>query len=225
MITNEEVEQWKPLIIKIANKYRNNPYKLELEDIEQIGYIGLIRGLKVFDEERGIQLKTHLYNYIQWSIKRELEYWKHDKRATLHKSSSIDISIGEDNDITIGETIQDSSINIENNVIDNLLIDRYREEVIKTLKDHKEQQVELMVLFNDSSMEHISSKLNLDIENTRKIHKKARDKLGRNMFIRTRYKEYKRSISLERYESINYHRNTQNVATEIIRLEQQLFGI
>jgi RNA polymerase sigma factor (sigma-70 family) len=225
MITNEDVKKWKPLIKKVSWKYRNNKYRLDLEDIEQIGYIGLIRGLKCFNDDKGVKIQTHLYNYIKWSIDKELEYWKHDKRCTLHQSTSIDIKLNDAEDLTLGEMLEDISINIEKSVIDGLIVEKYREEIIKTLTNPQEQQIILMVLFDDLNAESISKKLNLNIENTRRFYKRGRDKLGRNMFIRSRYKEYKQNMCIERYKSINYYDNTENTTLKVMELEQQLFKI
>lgn len=225
MITDEDVKQWKPLIKKIAYKYRNNPYKLELEDIEQIGYIGLIRGLKSFDETKGMQLKTHLYNYIKWDIDKEIVYQKHDKRCTLSQSTSIDIKINDTEDLTLGEMLEDSNINLEESIINNIIIERYRTEIIKTLTDHQERKIMLMVLFDDLSMEEVSKRLKLDIKETRKIYQRSKEKIRRNMFIRVRYREYRESMRIEKYKSINYYDNVESTVFKTIELEQQLFKI
>lgn len=225
MITNEDVNKWKPLIKKIAYKYRSNSYRLDAEDIEQVGYIGLIRGLKCFNNDKGVKLQTHLYNYIKWAIDKELEYWKHDKRCTLHQSTSMDIKLNDTEDLTLGEMIEDSSANIEESVIDNVIVERYREEIIKTLTDHQERKVILMTLFNDLSIEYISKSLKLDIEEVRQSYRKAKDRIRRNMFIRSRYREYKDNMRIENYKSINYYGNTEKIAFKTIKLEQQLFKL
>ena len=43
MITNEDYIKYEPMIYKIANRFKNNIYKLEVDDLVQIGAIGLIR--------------------------------------------------------------------------------------------------------------------------------------------------------------------------------------
>lgn len=225
MVTDEDIKQWKPLIKKISYKYRNNPYKLDLEDIEQIGYIGLIRGLKSFNEDLGVKIKTHLYNYIKWDIDKELEYWKHNKRTTLLQSTSLDVKINDTEDLTLGEMIEDSSINIEESVINNMIIDRYRTEIIKTLTDHHEREIIFPILFNDLSIEEVSKSLKIDIEESRKIYRRSKDKIRKNMFIRSRYREYKENIRIEKYQSIKYYGNTEMAVFKADKLEQQLFKI
>ena len=135
MVTNEDVKKWKPLVKKISYKYINNPYRLELEDIEQIGYIGLIKGLRKFDNAKGNKLVSYLYSNIKWTIDRELDYLKLDKRCTLNQSTSLDITISDDENLTIADTLIDFKINIVEEVEEKLLIQEYKKQIEKTLVD------------------------------------------------------------------------------------------
>ncbi|MDU5494029.1 MAG: hypothetical protein E6094_13965 [Clostridium perfringens] len=49
MITNEDYIKYESMIYKITNKFKNNIYKLEIDDLVPIWAIGLIRGFNTYD--------------------------------------------------------------------------------------------------------------------------------------------------------------------------------
>ena len=119
-MTNEEYIQWIPLIKKLALKYKNNIFKIELEDLEQIASIGLFKGFKSYNESKGMSLKTWLYNSAERAIFREFTDMKRIKRQSSYESISLNTPIGED-DAYLGDIIPDTNVNVENDVVDKLL--------------------------------------------------------------------------------------------------------
>ena len=73
MITNEDYIKYEPMIYKIANKFKNNIYKLEIEDLIQIGAIWLIRGFNTYDETKDWKKDTMIYSCIKRAILREYQ--------------------------------------------------------------------------------------------------------------------------------------------------------
>ena len=55
------------LIWSIVNRFKNRGY--EVEDLYQIGAIGLIKAIKKFDESYGVKLSTYAVPYIIGEIK------------------------------------------------------------------------------------------------------------------------------------------------------------
>ena len=222
MITNEEIKKWKPLVKKISYKYINNPYRLELEDIEQIGYIGLIKGLRKFDNAKGNKLVSYLYSNIKWTIDRELDYLKLDKRCTLNQSTSLDITISDDENLTIADTLIDFKINIVEAVEEKLLMQEYKEQIEKTLVDPLYTDIAFRILFNDLSLEDTAIELGLSLDYVKAKYRLIKDRLRRNMFIRSRYKEYIENKGEESYKYINYYKNVEYVALSKIGLEEAM---
>lgn len=120
--------QWRPLIKKVAWKYRNNIFKIELEDLEQIASVGLFKGFENYDDSRGTSLKTWLYNAAERAIFREFTDMKRIKRQSSYESVSLSTPTGED-DTYLEEIIPDNNVNVENDVTDMLLVESYKEEV------------------------------------------------------------------------------------------------
>ena len=71
-MTDKEYLQYKPMLIKIANKFKNNPYGIDIEDIMQIGSLGMIRAFETYQEDKEIKFSTYAYNCISWSIKKRV---------------------------------------------------------------------------------------------------------------------------------------------------------
>ncbi|QEZ68940.1 hypothetical protein D4A35_08335 [Paraclostridium bifermentans] len=222
MIKDDDIKQWTPLIKKITWKYRNNPYKLELEDLEQIGYIGLLKGLRSFNEDLGVEIQTYLYRCIKWSIDKELEYWKNNRRIAICSSSSLDISIGDDNEYTARDLIEDKNVNIEEHVSQSILIDRYKIEIKKTIKCPKEQLFAILILIYDLSIKDAAERINLDLDIAKKMNKSIKDRLKRNLFIRTQWRNYCSYKLQSKLKNINYMLNTESIAVDKIMLEQKL---
>lgn len=225
MITDTDIEKWKPLVCKVAYRYKNNPYKIELEDLQQVGYIGLIKGLKNFEEDKGNTLKTHLFNYIDWTIKRELSHYKRLKRKINNDIASLDIFVGEEKDATLADLIEDPYTNIEDEVSEKIIMDRYVYEIKKTLHDPLDVKLALLLLIDDMSIFDISNMLSIDIEEANKRRKSIKDKLRRNMFIRLRYREYKNILAINMYNYINYYDEPDRVTIRKYDAEQILFKL
>lgn len=65
------------LVYKIASKYR---YQYDIEDLFQVGMIGLINAYKNYDESLGTKFSTYAYNYILGEI---VKYIKKDRMISV----------------------------------------------------------------------------------------------------------------------------------------------
>ena len=64
-------------------------HMIDKDDLEQLGYIGLIKGIKSYDATKNTKLSTHLYNHIKWSIQKGVR--KHSlRRANRSDNSTVD---------------------------------------------------------------------------------------------------------------------------------------
>ena len=76
-LSDEMVNKYKPLVKSIARKYVNSG---ELpEDLEQIGFLGLLNALQLFNEEKGVKFIT----YATWLINGEIRHYIRDKYAIV----------------------------------------------------------------------------------------------------------------------------------------------
>ena len=189
-MTDEEYMQWRPLIKKVAWKYRNNIFKVELEDLEQIASIGLFKGFENYNDSRGASLKTWLYSSAERAILREFTDMKRIKRQSSYESISLSTPTGED-DTYLEEMIPDSSINIENDVTDRLLIASYKGEVESCLFG-REREVVYKTLFQDKTYAELAREYNITNQRVRDIQIKGfRNLRHKSRMIRDKWMELK----------------------------------
>ena len=65
-----EIERWRPVAVRIAVEHVAVGYRAgyELDDLIQIGVIGLIDGIDTYQPGRGMKLRTWLYCKARWAI-------------------------------------------------------------------------------------------------------------------------------------------------------------
>lgn len=194
MCSNEDVEMWTPLVIKISKKYENDFEKFgyELEDIKQVAYIGLIKGLEGFKEGKGTTIKTYLYNCCKWQIQREIHNLTRAKRFVNNNTltRSLDNYIDDKEELTLSDIVQDDSVNVEAKVLEEIVIKEYIEEIQNKL-EKTDREIIMLKIFDGYAYREIANKLNLDYKKTSNYYNSARKKLiNRSLFIRRQYEKY-----------------------------------
>jgi len=76
-ITDEQIVEYQPLVKSIAYKFINSGEPLE--DLEQVGYIGLINAITLYNQNRGIKFIT----YATWLISGEIRHYIRDKHQVI----------------------------------------------------------------------------------------------------------------------------------------------
>ena len=76
-ITNEQIISYQPLVRSIASKFLNSGEMLE--DLEQIGFIGLINAFNLYNDSRGVKFET----YATWLISGEIRHFIRDKHQSI----------------------------------------------------------------------------------------------------------------------------------------------
>jgi RNA polymerase sigma-B factor len=76
-ITDDQITEYQPLVKSIAYKFKNSGEPLE--DLEQVGYIGLINALNLYNKNRGIKFIT----YATWLISGEIRHYIRDKHQVI----------------------------------------------------------------------------------------------------------------------------------------------
>jgi len=76
-ITDDQIIKYQPLVKNIAYKFINSGEPLE--DLEQVGYIGLINAIKLYNQNRGIKFIT----YATWLISGEIRHYIRDKHQVI----------------------------------------------------------------------------------------------------------------------------------------------
>jgi len=79
---NKEVEEndvikYQPLVKTIAYKFINSGEPME--DLEQLGYIGLINALNLYNKQKNVKFET----YASWFISGEIRHYIRDKHQSI----------------------------------------------------------------------------------------------------------------------------------------------
>lgn len=213
-MSNETYLQYKPMIVKIANKYKNNKYDITLDDLVQIGAIGLMNGINSYDSNNcKHSLTTHLYNNIRWEIQKEL--YKHIKKDKF-KIVSIETPIGDD--ITLADTLEDD-IDVFRDVEDALFIDECTEQFKKSLKNELDVKIALDYTFKNISVEDLAELYKIEYEEMQKLVIQYKNRLRRNLKLRKLHVE---AIDA-RIKNINgYSKGADEIALLKINLENKI---
>lgn len=208
-MTNEEYLKWEPLIKKIAYKYRNNIYKIEIDDLIQIGAIGLMYAFEHYKDDRGASFQTFAYDCIERTIFREFDNMKRIKRQADYKSTSFDAPINADGDLYLEEVISDDNVNVEATVINKLIIEKYKEEINLVLTG-KEKDIVYKTLFEDIKFIDLAKEYGIHHSRVHDIQKRGfRNLKNKSPMIRDRWLKMKEE-ELEN-KLISAYQNTENV--------------
>ena len=185
-MTDKEYLQYEPMLIKIANRFKNNPYGIDIEDIMQIGSIGMIRAFDTYQEDKEIKFSTYVYNCISWSIRREFSNLKRIKQQ--YTFTSLDYEIDEEN--SMYEIIPNSSVNVENEVIEEMTLQEYIQE-FKNILTLTKANIFIDRYVNELQIKDIASKYNKKDSAINSILRQSRSELMRKSFrIRNEYERY-----------------------------------
>jgi len=76
-ITDAQITEYQPLVKNISYKFINSGEPLE--DLEQVGYVGLINAFNLYNQERGVKFET----YATWLISGEIRHYIRDKHQAI----------------------------------------------------------------------------------------------------------------------------------------------
>ena len=71
------ISKYRPLVRSIAKQYHKSGEPIE--DLEQIGYLGLLNALQLFNKKRGVKFTT----YATWLINGEIRHYLRDKHTVV----------------------------------------------------------------------------------------------------------------------------------------------
>lgn len=212
---NDLIELNRGIVYKIANKYKrvNRRYDIDSievpEDLVQAGYLGLIEAAQRYRFD--IENKAKFITYSVYWIEREIYFCANgrgDKEVYNNKfyneCSSLNISIGSDNDTELETIIEDTEHGFEN-VEDKLYLMNLRKElegVMQTQNTLKEREVlKLRYGWNTSTMtlNDIGEIFNIPGNTVRNIEHAALRKLRNSMWAKKNMKEFAELGYIEAY--------------------------
>lgn len=209
-------DKWKRLVYKVAKKRLIflTSFGYELEDVIQVGAIGLIKGVSNYNKDTGYSEVTFFYKCIDNEILKEVQALRRDKRLINKNAISIETSISTDsNDLTLLETISDDSINIEKDIEDKMMKNFILCEM-KNWLNNIEYEVLYFRVFMDFTFSEISQILGLEGSyHARKIEEDAKKRLiTHSAYFKSAYHELKKDI--EAKLDFKYQKSAEDVAID-----------
>lgn len=132
-MTDKGYLQYETMLIKIANRFKNNTHGIDIDDIKQIGSLGMIRAFETYKEEKGMSFDTYMYSCISWSVKREFHNLKR-----IHSQYAITSLYHEiDEGTNMYDIIPNSSVNVESEVLEYMTLQEYIQEFKSILSPTK----------------------------------------------------------------------------------------
>ena len=185
-MTDKEYLQYEPMLIKISNKFKNNPYGVDIEDIKQIGTLGMIRAFDTYQDDKGMSFNTYIYNCISWSIGKEFHNLK--RIHSQYTFTSLDHEIDEDTNMY--DIVPNSSVNVEYKVLEYMTLQEYIQEFRSILEPIK-AEIFIDKYVNDLQIKYIADKYNKKESAINNIFRQSRMELIRKSFrIRKEFDRY-----------------------------------
>ena len=133
-MSNDEYLRWQGLLYKVAKKFVGINSLYDIDDLIQIGAIGLAKGLETYESKSGIPIINYLANNISWTIYREI-----NKRKSIDAPISLYTPLGEDEDTILEEIIADEGVDVEEEIQEKIMMDYYEKECQRVLPKDKFQ--------------------------------------------------------------------------------------
>lgn len=203
---NDLIEQNKGAIMKVAKKFYINNNSIDIDDLIQEGYAGLIIAVNKYDfnRENKAQFITYAVNYIQQCMYSFLVGYSDKERKNnefYNNCTSLNTPIGEGEESELKDTIGGIDYNFEN-VEEKLYIQKLHEELDQAMKDNltlKERDViKLRNGWNDAkpmNLREIGEIYGIRFGTVREIENRSLRKLRNSKWGRTCI--YKKEIEEE----------------------------
>lgn len=189
-VNDEFCMQWKGLVYKISKKYIQNSMGLDLDDLMQIAFIGLISGGRSYNEDSGVPLMNYLAKCISNSIFKEFQLLRCDNKKANFNSISLDIPTSSKEDISIGDTLKDCTVDVYQEVEDIDMYQFYTDTIYQYLDSDKAYILDCH-LIKMQSFNEISKALKYDKSKVKHIFQEAKKELLiKSPYLRQKKKEY-----------------------------------
>ena len=170
------IEKYKPLIAKISSNYIKLGHKVgyELEDLIQVGNLGLMEALKYYKDNKKVLFYTYIAKCIENKIKNELRSQFTLKRKILNNYISYD------------EVVTNTGKNLIELIENKNAIDPYEELITRELEEKyigfiQSLPIEIAVAYEMKNegftFKQIGDFLNVDKKEISRFLKYARDRV------------------------------------------------
>lgn len=204
-MTNQDYLQWEPMLKKLARKYKNNKFGIDMDELIQIEALALINVFDTYKDDKRTSKLSYYYTCVERYILKEFQSLGRAKRF-CNNLISLNKPINDNDDIYMEEIIPDEDINVEKMALDTLIIKEYIDEINKVLKGNQ-RDIVILKIFDDKTDKEIADILNIKIDKISKAYSDARNKLVRKSnLIRLRFFELEKS-KVNSWKSTNWDKD------------------
>lgn len=187
----------------VRNKFLDSGF--ELEELFEIGMIGLVKAIDSFDIELNNKISTYASKCIQNEI---LMYMRKNKNNIDIFSLDAPIVCDLDNLITFGELLEDDKIDLENDMI-KLELERNIIRLVFNVLDDREKRILMMYYgFKNNKLynhEEIAVELNVHRATVTKIITRSLKKIKQEILLNTKCLELVECLGIDKDEILRKH--------------------
>lgn len=153
------IKLYEPMIKSIIKKYLSYADKVGLsyDDLFQEASIAVLQAENTYKNNKNMKLETWIYNNVEWQLQRALK--KNSKYKDITSLQTV-LNSSEDDNMTLEDTLQDDNVNIQEEIEDKLMIQTYKNEIIRCL-DLKKADVMILKYFECMPNNYIEKVLNI----------------------------------------------------------------
>jgi RNA polymerase sigma factor (sigma-70 family) len=183
-LVRENMGLIRSIVAKTMRTFPHLPSAYDRDDLESLGYIGLVQAAQTFDPERGAQFSTYAYRCIENQISGALTRARNRQVQCI----SLDVLIGEEEDTPMEEQIfsksseyQDQAMKLDaqTTVIDQESHEALQEAVAKLPSPH--DLIIKRMYFDGQALSDVARELRLSSQRVQFLHSRALRMLRRHV--------------------------------------------
>ena len=176
------------LLYKLARRYRGADRAVDLDDLIQAGYLGLVEATAAWEPERGPWI-TIAALYVRRAMRAAVGL--HGTRIRAERDAlSLDMPLGEDADMTLLDTLEDKAAP---GIDAALLRDDLRREMraaVRALKDEQARRAVWRCDIETQRLQHVGDQMGMNVHQVKRLRDRGSKELRKNARVRALAKAY-----------------------------------
>lgn len=148
-------KKYESMIYLFIKKYKG---MIEEDEIRQACLIAIVKAHRTYNSHKDMKFSNWIYRNMQWEIYKEIRNTKHLTRDCVSLQTVLNSS--EDDNMTLEDTLKDDNVNIQEEVEDRLMVQTYKDEIIRCL-DQKKADAMILKYFEFMPNNYIEKTLDI----------------------------------------------------------------
>ena len=148
-------KKYESMIYLFIKKYKG---MIEEDEIRQACLIAIVKAHNSYNSNSSMKFSNWIYQNMQWEIYKEVRDTKHLTKDCVSLQTVLNSS--EDDNMTLEDTLKDDNVNIQEEVEDRLMVQTYKDEIIRCL-DQKKADAMILKYFEFMPNNYIEKTLDI----------------------------------------------------------------